>query len=483
MSIDDSRRQFLKRSGMGFGWLATADLLNRTASAAASKPVPNPLAAKPAPLPATAKSVISLFMQGGPSHIDTFDPKPLLEKLNGKPVPASFGEVEMQNSKFREVPVLASTRKFQQYGKSGLEVSDLFPHVAGCADDLAVIRSCHHEGFTHSQGLLLMNNGWPRIGRPSLGSWVIYGLGSENENLPAFVVMLEGGLRNGPSVYSSGFLPAVYQGTSLRNSANPILNLRRPAGMESAEQRDILDTLRWFNEKHLETRGEDSDLSARIASYELAFRMQMAAPEVADLSSESEATKKLYGLDDPKTANFGGRCLLARRLVERGVRFVQVWSGGSGSGGDWDGHAQCDRNHTTRALSVDKPIAGLIADLKSRGLLDLTLLLWGGEFGRSPTSDGNANGFGDSLGRDHNPFGFSVWMAGGGVRGGKVIGSTDEIGLRAAEDPVHLHDLHATILRLLGLEHTKLTYHYQGRDFRLTDVGGKTDLVARLMKY
>src|SRR6185503_8204823 len=364
-----------------------------------------------------------------------------------------------------------------KYGEGGLDISDLFPHTSGCADDLAVIRSVYHEGFTHSQAQFLINNGWPRIGRPSLGSWILYGLGSENQNLPGFVVLLQAGVRSGPSVYGNGFLPTAYQGTTFRTGKNPILNLSRPAGMQASDQRDLLDTLRKMNERHLETRNHDSELAARIESYELAFRMQMSAPEATDVGSESEATKKLYGLDDPVSADFGGRCLMARRLVERGVRFVQVWNGDGMNATDWDGHIQCDRNHQDRAAQTDKAVAGLLADLKSRGLLDSTLVVWGGEFGRSPTSDGGSGG---SDGRDHNPYGFTIWMAGGGVKGGRVIGSTDELGLRAAGDPVHLHDLHATILGLLGLDHRKLTYPYQGRDFRLTDVGGKTDLMDKL---
>jgi hypothetical protein len=475
MSIDESRRKFLQMSGMGIGWLAALDLLHRTAQADSS----GPLAPKPPMLPATAKSVISLFMQGGPSQVDTFDPKPVLAKLHGQHPPESFGNEDFQNGKLRDGVILASQRTFRKYGQSGLEVSDLLPHIAQRADDLAVIRSCFHEGFTHSQAQFLINNGFPRIGRPSLGSWILYGLGSENQNLPGFVVLLEGGVRSGPAVYGQGFLPAAYQGTSFRPGKHPILNLTPPAGMKDDQQRDLLATLRTMNERHLESRNHDSELSARIASYELAFRMQMAAPEATDVSSESEATKKLYGLDNPVSADFGGRCLLARRLVERGVRFVQVWNGNGMNADDWDGHIQCDKNHQARAAQTDKAVAGLLSDLKSRGLLDSTLVIWGGEFGRTPVSDGGAGG---ADGRDHNPYGFTIWMAGGGVKGGKVIGSTDELGLRAAGDPVHLNDLHATILALVGLDHTKLTYPYLGRNFRLTDVGGKTDLADKLRK-
>jgi len=480
MSTDDSRRRFLQNSGLGIGWLAALDLLSRTAKANPAAEPLNPLAAKRPPLPATAKSVIHLFMQGGPSHVDTFDPKPLLSRLDGRHPPESFGNADFMDGQLRDSVLLGSRRTFRKCGQSGLEVSDLFPYVAQRADDLAVIRSCFHEGFSHSQAQFLINNGWPRIGRPSLGAWVLYGLGCESHDLPGFVVLLEGGVRSGPGVYGQGFLPAAYQGTTFRNGLNPILNLSRPPGMKVEEQRDLLDTLRQMDEQHLASRNHDSDLAARIKSYELAFRMQMSAPEATDISGESAATKKLYGLDNPASADFGGRCLLARRLVERGVRFVQVWSGNGQNATDWDGHLECDRNHQDRAAQTDQAVAGLLTDLKARGLLASTLVIWGGEFGRSPTTDGNSLRRGGGPGRDHNPYGFSIWMAGGGVKGGKVIGSTDEIGLRAVEDRVHLNDLHATILGLLGLDHLKLTYHYLGRDFRLTDVGGRTDLIPRL---
>src|SRR3954453_3018043 len=474
MSIDYSRRHFLQNAGMGIGWLAALDLFQKSGVAAESAGL---LAPKKPPLPATAKNVISLFMQGGPSQVDTYDPKPLLEKLHGQHPPESFGNEDFQNGKFRDTVILASKRSFAKYGQSGIEVSDLFPHTSKCVDDLAIIRSCFHEGFTHSQAQFLINNGWPRIGRPSLGSWVLYGLGSENQNLPGFVVLLEGGVRSGPAVYGQGFLPAAYQGTSFRPGRNPILNLPPPAGMQAGQQRDLLSTLRQLNQQHLDARNHDSELAARIESYELAFRMQMSAPEATDVSSESEATKALYGMDDAVAADFGGRCLLARRLVERGVRFVQVWNGNGMNADDWDGHIACDRNHVARAAQTDKGVAGLLIDLKARGLLDSTLVIWGGEFGRSPVSDGGAGG---AEGRDHNPYGFTIWMAGGGIKGGKVIGTTDELGLRAVGDRVHLNDLHATILALMGLDHTKLTYPYLGRNFRLTDVGGKPDLVDKL---
>lgn len=466
MSIEISRRNLLL-SGLGFPAVAAA-----AATYTGTAKAPH--------FPPTAKRVIFLFMHGGPSHLDTFDPKPALEKLNGQHVPPSFGSVQLQFSKFEQSTVLASRRTFRKCGQSGIEISDVFPEVAKHADDIAVVRSMFHDGFTHTAALNWLNNGWPRLGRPSLGSWIVYGLGSECDNLPAFVVMLEGGIKSGPTVYGAGFLPAVYQGTQFREGPAPILNLKPPAGMDESGQREMLDALKWFNERHLKQNAEESALEARLASYELAFRMQIAAPELADLSKETAATRQLYGLDDPKTASFASKCLMARRLVERGVRFVQLWSGGTGSEGDWDGHKQCDKNHMEQGAKTDKPIAGLLADLKSRGLLDSTLVVWGGEFGRTPVCDGNMNGGGGPDGRDHNPYGFSVWMAGGGVKGGKAIGKTDEIGLRAIEDPVHVNDLHASMLYLLGLDHTRLTYSFQGRDFRLTDVAGKTDLVKKL---
>jgi hypothetical protein len=476
--IASSRREFLEKAGLGFGMLAAGYLLQRDAQAAAS-----PFAPKPPHFPAKAKSVIFLFMHGGPSHIDTFDPKPLLGKLHGQPVPPSFGKVDFQFTDMKKSPLLASTRTFRRCGQSGLEISDLFEHTAAFADDLAVIRSCHHDGFTHVTGQNWMNTGWARVGRPSVGSWVVYGLGSENENLPAFIVMLDGGIKAGQPAYGSGFLPAMYQGTVLRGGGAPILNVNRPDEIAPDRQRRLLDLLRWNNERHLEARRDDSDLAARISAYELAFQMQASVPELTDLSGETPATHRLYGLDDEVTAEFGGMCLMARRMVERGVRFVQLYSGGNKGGSvGWDGHTQCDLNHTVMAQKVDRPIAGLLADLKSRGLLESTLVIWGGDFGRTPFTNGPDGTAGSQSGRDHNPYGFSVWMAGGGVRGGKAIGATDDIGLHALDDKVHMHDLHATILTLLGLDHQRLTYFFQGRDFRLTDVGGQNNLAARLTR-
>jgi uncharacterized protein (DUF1501 family) len=475
-----SRRDFLQKSALGFGSLAAGYLLDRdTASAATGA---NPLAPKAPPLPATAKHVIFLFMHGGPSHIDTFDPKPLLSKLDGQTVPPSFGKADFQFTKMDAVPLMASQRAFRKRGQSGIEISDLFENTAQFADDLAVVRSCYHDGFTHVIGQTWMNTGWGRVGRPSMGSWVVYGLGSESEELPAYLVMLDGGIKSGSPAYGAGFLPAMYQGTVLRTEGSPILNVNRPAEIGSDRQRQMLDLLHTYNTQFSQTRADDLELSARMASYELAFKMQTSVPSLADMSKETAATKKLYGVDEAETAEFGTQCLMARRMVERGVRFVQLYSGGNkGSSVGWDAHGQCNHNHEVMAGRVDKPIAGLLADLKSRGLFDETLVVWGGDFGRTPFTNGGSGATAASArGRDHNPYGFTVWMAGGGIKGGKVVGSTDEIGLRAAEDKVHVHDLHATILTLLGLDHHKLTYLFQGRDFRLTDVGGQNNLAARL---
>ncbi|HEY3840531.1 MAG TPA: DUF1501 domain-containing protein, partial [Bryobacteraceae bacterium] len=440
------------------------------------------LAPKPPHFPAKAKQIIYLFMHGGPSHIDTFDPKPALVKLDGQKLPPSLQNIRLQFTNAADAPLLASRRKFQKYGQCGMDVSDLFPNVAQHVDDLALIRSCHHEAFVHSMALNLMNTGSIRMGFPSMGSWIVYGLGSESRNLPAYIVMLEGGTKAGPPAYGSGFLPATYQGTVVRTKGDPFLNIKPPEGMTVGQQRDMLDNAKWFDEQHLAARSDDSNLSARIAAYELAFRMQAEAPELVDFSKESEATKRLYGVDDDATREFGTKCLLARRMVERGVRFVQLYSGGLLNGDDWDGHSECDKNHQRMALRVDKPIAGLLADLKQRGMLESTLVIWGGDFGRTPITDGQLrDGGGYRGGRDHNPYGFSMWMAGGGIQGGKIIGATDEIGFKAIQDPVHTNDIHATILALLGLDHKRLTYFYQGRNFRLTDVGGDGMFVKRLV--
>jgi hypothetical protein len=478
-----SRREFLEQAGGGFGLLALFAMMEQDRLFGDVTGAADPLAPKPPHFPAKAKSVIYLFMHGGPSHLDTFDPKPLLEKLDGQKLPESFRNLRLQFTNAADAPLLASRRQFQKYGQCGMDVSDLFPNVARHADHLALIRSCHHEAFVHSMALHLMNTGSVRLGFPSMGSWIVYGLGSESRNLPPYIVMQEGGTKAGPPAFGSGFLPATYQGTEIRTKGSSFLNIRPPEQMTEAEQRDMLDRAKWFDEKHLATRQDDTNLAARIAAYELAFRMQSHAPELTDLSKETEATKALYGIGKPSTNEYGMKCLLARRLVERGVRFIQIYSGGLLNGDDWDGHTECDRNHQKMAGRVDQPIAGLLADLNQRGLLESTLVIWGGDFGRTPITDGQLrDGGGYRGGRDHNPYGFSMWMAGGGIRGGKIIGATDEIGFRATEDPVHVNDIHATILGLLGLDHKRLTYFFQGRNFRLTDVGGDNNLVTRLLQ-
>jgi hypothetical protein len=476
-----SRREMLRRAGLGFGTWALLDLLGRDAARAATTGPGNPLAAKTPPLPARAKRVIFLFMQGGPSHIDTFDPKPLLNKLHGKPLPASAVEgFPLQFTK-PDAAVLGSPQSFSKCGHSGIEIADTYPNLQKCADDLAVVRSCHHESFNHAPAQYMLSTGFSRMGRPCLGSWTVYGLGNESENLPAFVVMTTtDAVKGGPPVFGHGFLPGAYQPTVLRSAGPPVLYLDAPANGSGAGQREMLDMVQWLNKEHRAERGDDvDDLSSRIASYELAFRMQSAVPEAVDLAKEPESIKDLYGVNDPVSGRFGSDCLLARRLVERGVRFVQIFTGGAGAD-DWDAaHADNDKTHREMARRVDRPMAGLLTDLKARGLLDDTLVIWGGEFGRTPVADGR---YPDKrAGRDHNPYGFTTWLAGGGVKGGQVIGSTDEFGFRAAEDPIHVNDLHATILRLLGLDHKKLTFLFQGREQRLTDVGGDGEFTDRLV--
>ena len=464
MAPDDprSRRDFLRQAGNGFGALATAWLLQ--AEAARASVLDNPLAPKPAHFPIKARRVISLFMHGGPSHLETFDPKPDLQRLAGQPLPASFGLVATRR-KVAHNPLLGTRRTFRPYGQSGTEVSDFLPHIAELVDDLAVIRSCWADSVNHPQAVYQMNTGSTLMGRPSLGSWVGYGLGSENLDLPAFVVLPDpaGGIKGGPPAYGAGYLPASYQGTVVRSGESPILDLRPPEGMTPTRQRSALDLIARLNARHLESRGDDSELEARIRAYELAYRMQSAAPDAVDLKGESEETKQLYGLDDPKTAEFGSRCLLARRLVERGVRFVQLYSGDVTG---WDAHDDVEKNHAAMCRKTDKPVAALLIDLKRRGLLDDTLVIWGGEFGRMPMSEGGK-------GRDHNPHGFCAWMAGAGVKGGTVHGATDAVGLRAERDRVHVHDLHATVLHLMGLDHTRLTFPHNGRDERLTETSGQ----------
>jgi hypothetical protein len=456
-----SRRSLLARCGAGFGSLALSGLLNSHSTSAASPGTA--IAPKQPAFPARAKRVIFLFMKGGPSQVDTFDPKPLLTRDHGGKYP--FEEPRVKFAKTGNL--LQSPWKFRSHGQSGLPVSELFPNVAQCVDDLCILRSLHGTNPAHGGALLKLSTGSDTQVRPSMGSWVLYGLGSENQNLPGFITICPTLAHGGVNNWGSAFLPAHCQGTPIGNASIPshqaIVKHISNARLNPTAQREQLDFLAEANREHLQQTGPDRALEGRIQSFELAFRMQMEMPEAQDLSRESGATLKLYGLDNPVTENFGRQCLLARRFAERGVRFIQV----THSDGEvqWDQHSELYRGHSKNAAEVDKPIAGLLRDLKSRGLLEDTLVLWGGEFGRTPTAQGND-------GRDHNPHGFTMWMAGGGVKGGMAYGATDDYGYYAQQDKMHVHDLHATILALLGLNHEALTYRYAGRDFRLTDVEG-----------
>ena len=457
-----SRREMLLGSGAGFGAVALAGML-ATETAARERSRSSLAAGKPHHKHA-AERVIFLFMEGGPSHIDTFDPKPALQRMAGKPLPPSFGRVITAMGEF-DSPVLASQRSWKQHGRSGLWISDWLPHTARHADELAVIRSCWTNGINHSGGVCQMNTGSQFAGRPSLGSWVTYGLGTENANLPAFVVMqdIKGPVVNGPRNWSAGFMPAAYQGAALQREGAPFPNLKPPAAISRDRQRLQLDFLNSLNQHHAQSRQDNSELDARIRTYELAFQMQTHAPEAVDFSRETAETQRLYGLDNKTTATFGRNCLLARRLVERGVRFIQCYHG---AGSKWDAHQGIEGNHSKMCAQMDLPVAGLLTDLKRRGLLDSTLVVWGGEFGRTPMSEK-----GD--GRDHNPTGFTMWMAGGGVQGGQAIGATDAAGLHAVEERLHVHDLHSTILFALGLDHRKLTFLHDGRPERIDQNEGR----------
>lgn len=452
-----SRRDMLSRAGAGFGSLALAGMLAESAQVQAA--VESVSAPKKPHLFTRAKSVIFLFMEGGPSQMDTFDPKPELNRLAGQPLPGSFKPVITPMGEYN-APLLPSQRKWTQHGESGMWVSDWLPHTATVADDISILRGCWTNGINHSGGVCQMNTGVFTAGRPSLGAWVSYGLGTENQNLPAYVVIPDskGVPTNGPRNWGSGFMPAAYQGTRFSIGSQPIANLSTPAGVSVERQQAKLKFLKQLNKKHAETRTQQSELEARIESYELAFRMQAAAPEAVDLSQESKETQVLYGIGGKKTDTFGRNCLLARRLVERGVRFVQLYHG---TGSKWDAHSAIENNHTENCAQSDLPVAGLIKDLKRRGLLDETLVVWGGEFGRTPMSE-------KGTGRDHNVTGFTMWMAGGGVKGGQVIGETDELGLHAIQDRMHVHDIHATILFMLGLDNMKVEYRYKGRPERPT---------------
>ena len=449
-----SRRQFLTKAGLGFGALPLAGLFADDA-----KKRINPLAPKKTDFMPRAKSVIFLFMEGGPSHLDTFDPKPILNKIAGKPLPDSALMNVVTAMGESKSPVLGSKRKFKQCGKSGLWMSDWMPHLQNHADDLCVIRSMWTNGINHAGGVCQMNTGTPIAGRPSLGSWVSYGLGSVNENLPSFLVMKDnkGRVVNGPRNWGAGFMPAVYQGVTINNSSTPIPNLNPPLEVTKKLQKGKLNYLKHLNEKYAQEYKYNSELDARIRNYEMAYNMQTEAPEAVDMSKEPQHIKDMYGIGKKDTNNFGGMCLMARRLVERGVRFIQLYSG---AGSKWDAHSNMESNHGGLFKQVDQPIAALLADLKQRGLLDETLVVWGGEFGRTPMSEKGS-------GRDHNPTGFTMWMAGGGAKGGQTIGATDEFGLYAVEDKMHVHDLHSTIMAMMGVDHTNLLYMYKGRPERI----------------
>ncbi len=457
-----NRRHFL-RAASGFGGLALRDLMAADST---------PFSPRTPHFPASARSVIFLFMPGGPSQIDLFDHKPELRKWHGKPLPPSVTKDLKLAFIKPNANAVASPRAFKRHGQSGAEISDLLPHTAGRADDLCILRGLHTDAFNHDPGELLLMTGSMQFGRPSMGAWISYGLGSESQNLPGFVVLSSGtGPSAGSNDWSNGFLPSAFQGTPFRGSGEPILYLSNPEGFTGEMQRARLDAIRRMNEKRRRETG-DVEIDARIASYELAFRMQMAAPELLDLSSEPKHLLDQYGVHQEPTHQYGLHCLLARRMVERGVRFIMV------SHGSWDDHNDLDKNLEKNCRITDQPAAALIADLKQRGLLDSTLVIWGGEFGRTPMTQQQRPDIG--YGRDHHPNGYSMWLAGGGIREGETIGKTDEMGLEAVEDRIHVHDLQATILHTLGFDHTRLTFPNSGRNFRLTDVEGKT--VSKLLK-
>jgi hypothetical protein len=455
-----SRRALLRNSASGFGYLALSAMLGAESAKAS---VLNPLAARRTHIAPRAKRIVFLFMKGGPSQVDTFDPKPMLDRDHGKKFPGQEPRV-----KFAETGLLLkSPWKFKQYGQSGLPVSELFPNVAQCVDELCVLRSLHGTNPAHGGALLKLHTGSDTQVRPSLGAWVTYGLGTENEDLPAFITICPTLAHGGVNNWGAAFLPAWCQGTPIGNASIPsdqamVRHIKNPR-LTTATQRRQLDFLAEANHDHLQLTGPDLALEGRINSFELAYRMQNTMPEAQDLAGETKITKRMYGLDNPVTANFGRQCLMARRFLERGVRFVQVTH--SDSEVQWDQHGNLYKGHSKNAAEVDKPIAGFLKDLKSRGLLDDTLVVWGGEFGRTPTAQGND-------GRDHNPHGFTMWLAGGGVKKGIAYGATDDWGYYALENKIHIHDMHATLLHLLGLDHERLTYRYAGRDFRLTDVHG-----------
>jgi len=465
-----SRREFLCNIGGGFAKLALTGLLSKdyffNSALGAGMASDNPLAPRPAHFPAKARSVIFLFMYGGPSHIDTFDYKPGMVGMDGKTIEVkTFG----RGGKKNKGRIVEPRWKFKQYGQSGKYVSDLFPNVAECVDDIAFIHSMQADSPIHGSAMLMMNSGSLIGGKPSLGSWVNYGLGSVNQNLPGYVVMLDqtGGPISGAKNWTSGYMPASYQGTVFRARGEPILDLQHVNNMGKEEQYRLIQSLNHLNRGHMESRWDNSNLAARIASYELAYKMQSTAPEAIDIEKESEPTKNLYGLDQERTQDFGKKCLLARRLVERGVRFIQIYSGGAHNDDNWDAHGDLEDNHNKHAGNTDKPIAGLLKDLKQRGLLDETLVVWGGEFGRQPTAE-----YDEGSGRDHNSYGFTMWMAGGGIQGGISVGKTDELGSVAVEKPFQVKNLHATILQQLGMDPNNLSFFHAGLEEKLVGVEG-----------
>lgn len=468
-----TRREFLWQAGGAFTSVAMAGMLGadgflgqQAVAADGVTPFRNPLAPKAPHFGPKAKSVIFLFMYGGPSHVDTFDYKPALYPLDGQTIDVKTKGRGGTKSQGR---IVGPKWNFKQYGECGKYVSDLFPNVGQCVDDIAFIHSMYADSPLHGSAMLMMNSGRILSGSPCLGSWVNYGLGSVNENLPGFVVMLDktGGPISGAKNWSSGYMPATYQGVVMRSAGEPILDLELPEGASLGAQRRMLDSLKEYNERHRAPRIDNSELAARIASYELAYKMQQYAPDAVDLSKEPQETQSLYGLDNPRTYDFGRKCLLARRLVERGVRFIQIYSGGNHNDANWDAHGDLKKNHDFHAGNTDLPIAGLLQDLKRRGMLDDTLVVWGGEFGRQPTAE-----YAQGTGRDHNSYGFTMWMAGGGVKGGVSVGETDELGSAAVRDRFHVKNLHATILQLLGLDPNDLTYFYAGLDQKLVGVEG-----------
>jgi hypothetical protein len=464
-----TRREFLWQLGAGFGALPLVDLFARDGvppRRGGPTPHGDPMAPRPPHFAPKANAVIFLFMYGGPSQVDTFDYKPKLFALDGKTIDV---DTKGRGGQKRQGRVVGPKWRFHQSGACGKHVSELFPHLATCVDRIAFVHSMYADSPLHGSAMLMMNSGRIQSGAPCLGSWATYGLGTLNQNLPGFVVMLDqtGGPISGAKNWSSGYMPAVYQGTVLRAQGEPILDLARPAAMTEPEQRLLLDALQQQNAAHLATRSSDSDLQARIHSYELAWRMQAHAPEAVDIGSESERTRALYGIDDARTADFGRKCLLARRLVERGVRFVQIYSGGNHNDNNWDAHGDLVFNHTLHAGRTDRPIAGLLTDLEQRGLLDSTIVVWGGEFGRQPTAE-----YEQGTGRDHDAAGFTMWLAGGGIPGGISVGATDELGNRAVERPFHVRNLHATILHRLGLDPNALSFFHAGLQQRLVGVAG-----------